>query len=115
MGDTIEKITQATGIDKLVKFVAGEDCGCDERKAKLNKLFQYKKPICFTEAYYKYWTEFRDIPRNTLTPKEVDMLCEIWNYIFQTRTFYCPCRSCTPRPFQDMINDLNEVYKTYNT
>ena len=25
LGDTIAKITEATGIDKLVKFVAGED------------------------------------------------------------------------------------------
>jgi hypothetical protein len=113
LGDSIEKITKATKIDKLVKFVAGEDCGCDERKATLNKLFQYKRPICFTEEYYKYWTEFRNCERNFLTSNEADKLCEIWNYIFQTKKYYCPCRSCTPRPFQDMINDLNQVYKTY--
>ena len=29
LGDTIAKITKATGIDKVVKFIAGEDCGCD--------------------------------------------------------------------------------------
>jgi hypothetical protein len=29
LGDTIAKITEATGIDKAVKFIAGEDCGCD--------------------------------------------------------------------------------------
>ena len=46
LGDTVAKITKATGINKLVKFVAGEDCGCDERKEKLNKLFQYAKPKC---------------------------------------------------------------------
>ena len=28
VGDTIQKVTKATGIEKLVKFVAGEDCGC---------------------------------------------------------------------------------------
>ena len=39
LGDTIEKITKATGIDKLVKFIAGEDCGCDERQEILNKKF----------------------------------------------------------------------------
>ena len=38
LGDTVAKITKATGIDKLVKFVAGEDCGCDERKEKQNSL-----------------------------------------------------------------------------
>ena len=31
-GDTIHAITKATGIEKVVKAVAGEDCGCKERK-----------------------------------------------------------------------------------
>ena len=44
LGDTVEKITKATGIKKAVKFIAGEDCGCDERKVKLNEMFRYKKP-----------------------------------------------------------------------
>ena len=42
LGDTVEKITKATGIDKVAKFILGEDCGCEERKQKLNKLFPYK-------------------------------------------------------------------------
>lgn len=43
LGDTVEKILHATGIDKVVHFIAGEDCGCEERKEKLNKLWKYKK------------------------------------------------------------------------
>ena len=39
LGDTLEKVFEKTGIKKLVKFIAGEDCGCDERKKKLNKLY----------------------------------------------------------------------------
>ena len=45
LGDTIEKITTATGIKKIVKTVnniTGKDCGCDKRKKKLNKWFPYK-------------------------------------------------------------------------
>jgi hypothetical protein len=42
LGDTIEKLTTRTGIKKIVKKVVGEDCGCDGRKDKLNKLFPYK-------------------------------------------------------------------------
>ena len=38
LGDSIEKVTKATGIDKAVKFIAGEDCGCDKRKEFLKKL-----------------------------------------------------------------------------
>ena len=42
LGDSIEKITKATGIDRVVKNVVGEDCGCKKRKEALNKLFPYK-------------------------------------------------------------------------
>ena len=43
LGDTIEKITKATGIKKIVEKVAGKDCGCNKRKETLNKAFPYKK------------------------------------------------------------------------
>lgn len=39
LGDTIEKITTATGIKKVVEAVSdatGKDCGCKERKQRLN-------------------------------------------------------------------------------
>ena len=43
LGDTIEKITKATGIKKVVEAVAGKkDCGCNKRKEALNKVFPYK-------------------------------------------------------------------------
>ena len=42
LGDSIEKITKVTGIEKVVKKVVGEDCGCKKRKETLNKLFPYK-------------------------------------------------------------------------
>ena len=46
LGDTMAKITKATGIKKAVDTVFGafnKDCGCRERQGKLNKLFPYKK------------------------------------------------------------------------
>jgi hypothetical protein len=39
LGDTIEKITTATGIKKAVEFAtksSGRECGCNARKEKLN-------------------------------------------------------------------------------
>jgi hypothetical protein len=46
LGDTIAKITQATGLDKVAHIVAKaageEDCGCTERQEALNKMFPYK-------------------------------------------------------------------------
>jgi hypothetical protein len=38
LGDLIEKITTVTGIKWLTKKLFGEDCGCEERKNKLNKI-----------------------------------------------------------------------------
>lgn len=46
LGDTIKKITSATKLDKLAEKIAevagADDCGCDERQDKLNKMFPYK-------------------------------------------------------------------------
>ena len=44
LGDTVAKITKATGIKKVVNTVAkatGKDCGCDKRQESLNRLFPY--------------------------------------------------------------------------
>ena len=44
-GDTVDKITEATGVKKMVNKIAkatGKDCGCGKRKATLNRVFPYK-------------------------------------------------------------------------
>ena len=114
LGDTVEKVTKATGIKKLVEWVAGEDCGCEERKAKLNKLFPYYTTQCMTEEEYFYWGNFLSKDEQTLTKEEADQVAIIWNRLFQTRKFYRPC-SCNPREWQKLINQITEVYKTYET
>tara|TARA_R100001463_G_scaffold50547_1_gene100883 strand:+ start:3797 stop:3961 length:165 start_codon:yes stop_codon:yes gene_type:complete len=47
LGDSIEKVTKATGIKHLVGAAATavgvKDCGCNGRQETLNKLFPYKK------------------------------------------------------------------------
>jgi hypothetical protein len=40
-GDTVAKITHATGIHRLVKW-AFKDCGCDKRQPRLNEWWPYK-------------------------------------------------------------------------
>tara|TARA_R100001082_G_scaffold76561_2_gene44537 strand:+ start:1215 stop:1379 length:165 start_codon:yes stop_codon:yes gene_type:complete len=47
LGDTIEKITTATGVKTFTQFlqkngVLKNDCGCNKRKETLNKAFPYK-------------------------------------------------------------------------
>jgi len=44
VGDTIYKITHATGLGKLAEIytkITGKPCGCPERQEALNKLFPY--------------------------------------------------------------------------
>ncbi len=47
LGDTIAKITHATGLDvvadKVAKAMGKEDCGCNRRREKLNNLVPYNK------------------------------------------------------------------------
>lgn len=42
LGDTIAAITKVTGIEAAVKALF-DDCGCDARQEKLNKLVPYGK------------------------------------------------------------------------
>ena len=45
LGDTVEKITEATGIQWLIVKITGIlglPCGCDYRRDILNKWFPYK-------------------------------------------------------------------------
>jgi hypothetical protein len=51
LGDTIEKITKATGIKAAVDTIAkatGKDCGCAAKKAKLNN-----PDLLINKTFYK--------------------------------------------------------------
>jgi hypothetical protein len=43
LGTTLEKIFRITGITWLVKKIWGEDCGCEERKQKLDNIKVFRK------------------------------------------------------------------------
>jgi hypothetical protein len=60
LGDSIDKFTTKTGIKKLVKWIAGEDCGCDSRRDRMNELFKYSRnePQCLTEDEFEWLTEY---------------------------------------------------------
>lgn len=111
LGDTIEKITTATGIKAAVKFIAGEDCGCDERKEKLNQLFPYKKNECLTESEYNKLTElFAEIKAtNSVQPSQQVELILIHDRIFGTKSDLSMCASCV----RDLVNALQKVYDLY--
>lgn len=110
LGDTVEKIIHATG---LQIFVEGKDCGCDKRKEKLNELFPYRfKARCFTEQEYNSWKEFVAVRTITLPKEQVDYVCELYASVFD-RPVWFPCSSCSPKPLISMIDKLDKVYNTY--
>jgi hypothetical protein len=109
LGDTIEAGLQAVGIDKVAKFILGEDCGCEQRKEKLNKLFPYKKANCLTENDYEYLTIFLDRKRNTILPIEQEVILKIYNRTFNTNVGATQCATC----WIDMIEELKKVFNSY--
>ena len=111
LGDSVEKITEATGIKAAVKFLAGEDCGCDDRKEKINKLFGYNKPECFTEAEYNWLTDFFDKKISVIDRNTQMQLVDIYNRVFRKKERLSRCSSCVRRLYQD----LKRYYDSYNS
>ena len=112
LGDTVEKVFKATGIDKVAKFILGEDCGCDDRKATLNRLFPYQKPECLTEKEYKYLDKhFSKYKTNTGTLRAAQLreLYTIYNRVMHQTKKPSNCPSCV----RNVLSNLKSVYLTY--
>ena len=110
LGDTVEKITKATGIKKAVKFLAGEDCGCDDRKKILNHIFPYQKPLCLTEDEYDYLSE-RIGKLKKISAAEQQSLLNIYNRIFKDNREMTNCSSCF---LNGVWKKLERIYQEYN-
>lgn len=113
LGDTIEQITEATGIKKAVELfsnITGIDCGCEERKEKLNKLISYRKKVnCLNESDYNYLKEIFEQKANRLTPKQQFKLMEIYKNVFEVQLEQTSCDSC----WRTTMSELRKVYDTY--
>lgn len=112
VGDTVEKITKATGIKKAVEFIAGEDCGCSDRKNKLNYLFPYNKPNCFTEEEFDTLTDIfsdKNWERKSISAGDVKILYAIYNRVFNTADLQSSCSSCV----RTRMKKLERLYKEY--
>lgn len=109
LGDTIEQVLEVTKIAKVAKWILGEDCGCEERKEKLNKLFPYAKPKCLTEEEFTYLTETKVLDKNVLIPSEQRELLTIYNRVFSQRRQPTSCGSC----LREVVNGLKSVINEY--
>jgi hypothetical protein len=110
LGDTIEKITKATGIKAAVDAFAdatGVDCGCDKRKETLNKLFRYNTPECLEKEEYDFLEVV--LPKNLILAEEQVVINKIFNRIFHKNVQVTSCSSC----LQSRIDQLKQIFETY--
>ena len=112
LGDTVERVTKATGIKKATDIIfdkLGMDCGCDKRKEKLNKLFPYKKPECLTEDEYMILKGFFERVKNNISASEQTALLDIYNRVFKQNRQPSTCGSCV----KELVNDMKTLFKEY--
>ena len=113
LGDTLEQITEATGIKAAVEMFSkatGIDCGCEERKAKLNELFSYTRKVnCLTESDYNVLTGLIDPKKSSLTAEEQKQLSDIYYNVFNYRLQLSSCGSC----WAGKVQELRQVYNEY--
>ena len=113
LGDSIEKLTEVTGIKKAVEIftkATGVDCKCDERKEKLNNLFPYNRNInCLNESDYTKLTKYLSAQQTTLTPIEQQEISDIYFNVFNYRLQISSCASC----WKGKLDELRRVYNEY--
>lgn len=110
LGDTIEQITTATGIKAVVEKVSeltGIDCGCEERREKLNALWSYRQPKCLSEDSIEWLNTFLKNKPEQLTIILQNKLKSIYKEVFDIDFASTNCASC----WRDMIREIERVYE----
>ena len=105
LGDSIEKALKATGIDKVAKKVLGDDCGCEERKKKLNQMFPYSRPSTDDELSI-YESVLPRLKKGTVSGADQSILVKLYNKVFNANKKTSGCGSCV----QQTLAKLAKVY-----
>ena len=106
LGDVVESVAKATGLDKVVRAVVGEDCGCNKRKVALNKRFPFTRIM--TDAQKEEWLKNLRPKWKTgsLTIEAQANALNLYAEIFRIRHEMSSCGSCVNTKF----NDLEQAY-----
>tara|TARA_R100000655_G_scaffold42320_1_gene78273 strand:+ start:22 stop:396 length:375 start_codon:yes stop_codon:yes gene_type:complete len=106
LGDSIEKALKATGIDKVAKKVLGDDCGCSERRDKLNAMFPYAKVRQFTDDELSIYEEVMSRTQGTISGQDQAIMVKLYNKVFNANKKPSGCGSCV----QQTLAKLAKVY-----
>ena len=107
LGDSLEKVFKATGIDKVAKKVLGDDCGCEKRKELLNKAFPYNSVRQFTEDEMKIYEDVMNRTKGTIKGPDQAIMVKLYNKVFNTDKKPTSCSSCV----RETLGKLKKVYK----
>lgn len=119
LGDVVESITTATGIKAAVEAVAeafDADCGCEDRKIKLNNIMRFKLKDCFTEEEFNFLSDYysEDLggfrENIDIESAEQAKFLEIYNRIMPRTRSLTNCGSCFRN---DLYRPLSTIYSTY--
>ena len=105
LGDSIEKVLKKTGIDKVAKKVLGDDCGCEERKKALNKMFPYSRQFTPDEISI-YESVLPRIKGERISGKDQAIMVKLYNKVFNANKKTSSCGSCV----QQTLAKLAKVY-----
>ena len=105
LGDSIERVLKKTGIDKVAKKVLGDDCGCEERKKALNKMFPYSRQFTPDEISI-YESVLPRIKGERISGKDQAIMVKLYNKVFNANKKTSSCGSCV----QQTLAKLAKVY-----
>ena len=117
LGDKVEAVLNSEVLAPITKAIKemiwkdGEDCGCEERKIKLNNLFKKSKPRCINEEQHKYLAEWLPKTRSEIEFKQMYEFSKIHAGVFNYH-FEGVCSSCASQN-KRIIEDLRVVLAAY--
>ena len=121
LGDVVEAFTKATGIKAVVDKVSdvlGVDCGCDERREKLNNLLPRgrKQVRCMTdEEYTEYGLFMNTRKKGRLEADEVKYLMSLYTKIYNRKWAKVRCTQCALKGrVKEAMADLDRTYNNHN-
>ncbi len=107
-GDLVEKVLQVTKVDKVAKWLLGEDCGCEKRKEYLNKVMPFTKVECLNEDEYNWLDKYYNGKTSRIDSSTQDQFNVIYNRIFNKKVGRSSCPSCVAQRIKEMRKIYNE-------
>ena len=114
VGDKVEAVLEKTGVAGVVKKMFGEDCGCEERRDKINELFSRSRiqvQECLTEDEFKYLDTYLSISRTRVTAADQLELYGIYNRVFHQNRQPSRCPECVKEVMVRLKKVVNEYRK----